>query len=181
MLLRFISTVAIMLPLLDVPISFLNIYPDISLQVMCVFLPYTVAGTGHAFTGDVKTRLAIPVWRETVSTVFDFSQRVLLIDTQGNREISRREVSLPDEPAPQRASRLDRLGVQVLVCGAISQSLARFVTQSDILLVPFVSGPIDEVLAAYLCGRLADFRFLQPGSPPAARRRWRRGRGPRGQ
>ena len=134
----------------------------------------------HALPERVETRLAIPVWQETVSTVFDFSRRVLLIDVEGNREISRRDTSLPDEPALQRAARLSRLGVQVVVCGAISQPLAWFVTQAGIRLVPFVSGPVDEVLAAYLCGRLADPRFLLPGSPPTARRRWRLGRGFRG-
>lgn len=122
-------------------------------------------------------RCAIPVWRERVSTVCDFSRSILLIDVRGNREIARREVSLPEEPALQRAARLGRLGVGVMLCGAISQTLAWFVTQAGIRLVPFVSGPVDEVLAAYLCGRLTDPRFLLPGSPPAARRRWRRGRG----
>ena len=134
----------------------------------------------HALSQCVETKLALPVWRETISTVCDFSRRVLLIDVQGNREISRREMSLPDEPALQRAARLKRLGVQVLVCGAISRPLAWFVTQAGIRLVPFVSGQVDEVLAAYLCGRLEDPRFLLPGSPLAARRRWRRGRGFRG-
>jgi predicted Fe-Mo cluster-binding NifX family protein len=115
--------------------------------------------------------LAIPVWRERVSTVCDFSRRALLIDVRGNREISRREVSLPEEPAVHRAARLAALDVQVLVCGAISRPLAWFVSQAGIRILPFVSGPVDEVLAAYLCGRLADPRYLMPGSPPAAGRR----------
>ena len=122
-------------------------------------------------------RLAIPAWQDTVSTAVDFSRRVVLVEVQGNREISRREVSMPEEAAVQRASRLRRLGVQVLICGAISRRLAWFVTQSGIRLVPFVAGQVDDVLTAFLCGRLADQRFLLPGSMPGARRRWRHGRG----
>jgi predicted Fe-Mo cluster-binding NifX family protein len=102
--------------------------------------------------------------------VFDFSRRILLIDVSGSSELSRREMPLPNEPALQRAGRLKRWGVQVLLCGAVSRPLAWFVAQFGIRLVPFVSGPVDEVLAAYLCRRLDDHRFLLPGSPPAARR-----------
>ena len=129
----------------------------------------------HAITKRVEACIAIPIWRERVSTVCDFSRRVVLIDVQGNREISRRQVLLSDETALQRAARLERLGVQVLMCGAISQPLEWFVTQAGIKLVPFVSGPVDKVLSAYLSGCLADPRFLLPGSPPAARWRWRHG------
>ncbi len=129
----------------------------------------------HAITKRVEACIAIPIWRERVSTVCDFSRRVVLIDVQGNREISRRQVLLSDETALQRAARLERLGVQVLICGAISQPLEWFVTQAGIKLVPFVSGPVDKVLSAYLSGGLADPRFLLPGSLPAARRRWRHG------
>ncbi len=131
----------------------------------------------HAVTGYVETCIAIPIWRERVSTVCDFSRRILLIEVQGNREISRRQVLLFDEPALQRAARLERLCVQVLICGAISQPLEWFVTQAGIKLVPFVSGPVNEVLTAYLSGRLTDPRFLLPGSPPPERRRSRHGRG----
>ncbi len=131
----------------------------------------------HAITISVETCIAIPIWRERVSTVCDFSRRVLLVDVQGNREISRRQVLLSDEPALQRATRFKRLGVRVLICGAISQPLAWFVTQAGIKVVPFVSGRVDEVLTAHLSGRLTDPRFLLPGSPPAERRRFRRGKG----
>lgn len=144
---------------------------------MLVFTDDESNGMVHAITGRVETCIAIPIWRERVSTVCDFSRRVLLVDVQGNRELSRSQVLLSDEPALQRAARLERLGVQVLICGAISRPLAWFIKQEGIKLVPYVSGPVDEVLAAYLCGRLTDPRFLLPGSPPAERRRWRYGRG----
>ena len=131
----------------------------------------------YAITGSMGTCIAISIWRERVSTVCDFSRRVLLVDVQGNREISRRQVLLSNEPALQRAARFERLGVRVLICGAISQPLAWFVTQAGIKVVPFVSGRAGEVLTAYLSGRLTDPRFLLPGSPPAERQRLRRGRG----
>ncbi|HER44459.1 MAG TPA: dinitrogenase iron-molybdenum cofactor biosynthesis protein [Candidatus Eisenbacteria bacterium] len=128
----------------------------------------------------MATRLAIPAWKGTVSTVFDFAGSALLIDVQGRREISRREIQLPKGPVQQRAALLSGYGVRVLICGAISRPLAWLTARSGIRIVAFVSGPIDEVVAAYLCGRLSDPRFLLPGSPPGIRRRWQQGYGLRG-
>ena len=125
-------------------------------------------------------RLAIPTWQGRVSPVFDSAQRLLIVDAADGSETGRSEEGLGSGLLPQRVARLKELGVDVLVCGAISRPLAGMIAASGIVLVPFISGECDEVLAAYLCGRLADPRFLLPGSPPTARRRWRLGRGFRG-
>ncbi|MDD3643786.1 MAG: NifB/NifX family molybdenum-iron cluster-binding protein [Candidatus Krumholzibacteria bacterium] len=125
----------------------------------------------------VKTLIAIPVCGDQVSTVCDFARSLLIVTTGGGRVVSRRELPLLEESPLQRAARIGHEGVQVLICGAISRPLAVFIAQRGIGLVPFVSGPVDDVLAAWLGGRLADHRYLLPGSSPAARRRWRGGRG----
>ena len=125
----------------------------------------------------VSTTLAIPVWDDQVSTTFDFAGELLVLETEAEREIARREVQLSDEPVERKARRIRGLGVQVLLCGAVSQSLARAVSRVGIQVIPYVSGPVDNVLAAYLCGRLTEPRFLQPGCRPRARRRWRHGCG----
>jgi predicted Fe-Mo cluster-binding NifX family protein len=125
--------------------------------------------------------LAIPVWDDQVSTTLDFARALVLVEVQGGREVSRKEVVLGDGPAAGKARKLRNLGVGVVLCGAVSQSLAQAVSGAGIQIVPYVSGPIDEVLGAYLCGRLSEPRFMQPGCRPGARRRWRhgcRGNGP---
>lgn len=133
----------------------------------------------HAKERDVQTKLAIPVWQDRVSTTVDFARRILIVETDGKREIARKEILLDDGPPEIKARRIHNLGAHVLLCGAISQPLARLVSQAGVRIHPFVAGPVDDVLAAYLCGRLADPRFLQPGCCPAARRRWQH-RGGRG-
>jgi len=120
----------------------------------------------------VSTTLAIPVWEDQVSTAFDFARKLLVVEADGKREVSRREVPLGDEPVERKARRIRDLAVQVVICGAISQPLAQAVSQAGIEIIPYVSGQVDSVLAAYLCERLADPRFLQPGSRPGARKRW---------
>jgi predicted Fe-Mo cluster-binding NifX family protein len=121
----------------------------------------------------VNTIIAIPVWEDQVSTTFDFARKLLLVEAVGEREISRREVILGEEPVATKARRLRDLAVQVVLCGAISQPLARAVSQTGVKVIPYISGEADYVLAAYLCGRLSEPNCLQPGCQSGARRRWR--------
>ena len=127
-----------------------------------------------------KTRLAIPIWSGRVCTVFDFSQRLLVVDFEGNKELERKEYALENLPSMIRASRLLRLNVQVLICGAVSSSLAGLVSNYGIRIIPFICGDIDEVLNAYITGSLADPRFRLPGCTPTPGGYWKGHRGFRG-
>jgi predicted Fe-Mo cluster-binding NifX family protein len=123
-------------------------------------------------------KIAIPLWNGCVSNVFDFAHRVLLVDIEDGGEVNRREIELKAESLPQRAGSLKRLGVDVLVCGAISRALACMVTASGIELLAFVTGGVDDVLQAYLSGQLVKPEFTMPGYWPGARKGFgRRGRG----
>jgi predicted Fe-Mo cluster-binding NifX family protein len=123
----------------------------------------------------MNTTVAIPVWEGKVSTTFDFARKLLVVEADGGREISRKEVPLGDEFVERKARIMRDLAVQVVICGAISQPLAHAVSQTGIRIVPYVCGEANMVLAAYLCGRLTEPKFLQPGCRPGARRRWRHG------
>lgn len=127
-------------------------------------------------------KIAIPVWDDYVSSVFDFAHRLLLVDIENGSEISRSEVSLKVESLPERAAKLKGLGVGVLVCGAISRALANMIAASGIQVLPFVTGRVDEVLQAYLTGQLMQPQFAMPGYWPGARKGFgRRRRGCRWQ
>lgn len=127
-----------------------------------------------------KRILAISVWGDRVSTTLDFARKLVVVETAGGREISRHEVELGEEPVERKARRIRELAVQVVLCGAISQSLAGAILREGVEIIPFVAGDVDNVLAAYLCGRLEDPSFLQPGCRPGARRRWQYGGEPGG-
>jgi len=130
-------------------------------------------------------KIAIPVWNDCVSNVFDFAHRLLLVEIENNKEVNRSEIPLEVHSLPQRAGQLKSLGVDVLVCGAISRALAYMVTASGIEVLPYVTGSIDDVLQAYLNGQLVQPQFTMPGCWPGARKgfgrggwrcRWRGGR-----
>ena len=128
-------------------------------------------------------KIAIPVWNGLVSSVFDFTHRLLLVDIENGRQINRSEISLTPESLPQRAGRLRSSGANVLICGAISRPLTYMLRASGIEVLPYVTGSVDEVLQAYTTGQLGQPQFILPGFWPGARRgfrNWRRGRRWRG-
>jgi len=130
-------------------------------------------------------KIAIPVWNDCVSNVFDFAHRLLLVDIENAKVVNRSEVALKSQSFPQRAGNLKNLGVDVLICGAISRALATMITASEIEVLAFVTGRVDDVLEAYLTSQLAKPQFSMPGCWPGAlegfgrgrrRCRWRGGR-----
>lgn len=121
-------------------------------------------------------KIAIPVWNNFVSSAFDFAHRLLLVDIENDSEVSRSEISLVPEPIPQRAAKLKILGIDVLICGAISRSLASQIAASGIEVLPYVVGPVDEILKAYVAGQLAQPQFAMPGCWQGARKDFARGR-----
>ncbi len=121
-------------------------------------------------------KIAIPVWNGFVSNVFDFAHRLLLVDIENAKMVNRSEVDLKTESLPQRASSLKNLGVDVLICGAISRALTNMVMASGIQVLPYVTGCVDDVLQAYLAGQLVQPQFTMPGFWPGARRGFRGGR-----
>lgn len=118
-------------------------------------------------------KVAVPVSGGRVSTAFDFSRRLLVVDYQNGKETGRSEILLDEELPPSRARRLQSCGVQALICGAISRSLAKHLEVAGIDVTPFVSGSVEKVLAAYLAGDLESVRFLMPGSTAEQRKEWR--------
>jgi len=124
-------------------------------------------------------KLAIPVSSGRVSTAFDFARHLLLLEYEDGRELSRAEFVLEEEIPVNRARRLESLGVRVLICGAISRLLAEHLTSVGIDVIPFVSGTVEEVLAAYLAGEVESEQFLMPGSTAEERKEWRIRRGAR--
>jgi predicted Fe-Mo cluster-binding NifX family protein len=129
-------------------------------------------------------KVAIPVWGRYVSTVFDFSDCLLIINVDSGQIINREAVRFVENTIVGKATRLRKLGVQVLLCGAISRPLHRLIETSGIKVIPFLKGTSDEIFEAYLSDRLPDKHFVLPGCSPderhargkGMRRRGRQGR-----
>lgn len=123
-------------------------------------------------------KIALPIWEERLSPVFDTALQLLCVELQEGKEVSRSEWAVP-AGAAARADHLQRLGVDVLICGAISRPLAEMIVSSGVELVPFISGAAEDVVAAYKNGNVRNAAFCMPGCRSAGGRRGRGCGGPR--
>jgi len=118
-------------------------------------------------------KLAIPVWQDRVSPVFDVAEQVLVVELEGEAEVSRRYETLPDELPDRRARRMADLGVESLICGAISRPLESFLGACRIQVFSRICGNVEEVLHAFRTGTMTTDQFAMPGCCGRKRRRRR--------
>ncbi|MBW1695841.1 MAG: hypothetical protein JRH18_14425 [Deltaproteobacteria bacterium] len=107
--------------------------------------------------------VALPVWKNRVSPVFDFAHRVLIASIE-NRVVTRKRYYRinPDLPSLSQLAKLSTLGVKVLICGAISKELENMVRSLGIHVISSVTGDITQVLDAYLNDTLSSPKFQLP-------------------
>jgi predicted Fe-Mo cluster-binding NifX family protein len=113
-------------------------------------------------------KVAVPVWQGRVSPVFDVAEQVLLVDFDDQEERRHME-SLGNTMPHERARQLVELGVDVLVCGAISWPLEAILVSRGVRVVPLVCGEVEKVVGAFRDGTLEDEQFAMPG---CCRTRW---------
>jgi predicted Fe-Mo cluster-binding NifX family protein len=118
-------------------------------------------------------RIAIPLWQGRVSPVFDEASRILLVDVFEKQERNRQAESLMARNPFERAQTLPKLGVDLLICGMISQTQRTALVSAGIRIIPHICGPVEEVIAAFLDGRIENGALLMPGCGCRKRQRKR--------
>ena len=108
-------------------------------------------------------RLAMATWQERLSPVLDTATKLLLVDCDDGREVSRTRAEMDERYLPKQVNRLQDLGVEVVICGGVSRQLNDLLVGAGIEVISLVSGTCDDVLEAYLAGTLDQPRFLMPG------------------
>ena len=121
-------------------------------------------------------KIGIPVWTDRVSPVFDVASTLLLVDVENGQEISRQTLTLGPADAVSRARQVMDMGVNVLICGAISQPLEMILSRANITIIPFMCGGAEDILASVVANQVPDARFQMPGCC-GQRRRFGGGRG----
>jgi predicted Fe-Mo cluster-binding NifX family protein len=121
-------------------------------------------------------KTALTVWQGRVSPVFDVSREVLVLTIEDGAVGARSSESIDTPTAAKKIDRLVDMGVETLICGAISEPLQHELTMRRVKVIGFVAGEIDEVVASFLAGTLPTPSLAMPG---CCRRqnRFRRGRG----
>jgi predicted Fe-Mo cluster-binding NifX family protein len=112
-------------------------------------------------------KIAIPVWDNKVSPVFDTALKLLVVTINNNREESRFFYPIDEEDIMQKYQRIKRLELDTLICGAVSKAFLQILLSSGLDVIQEISGPAEDVLKAYLDGTIFQPRFFMPGC-----RRW---------
>jgi predicted Fe-Mo cluster-binding NifX family protein len=110
-----------------------------------------------------RTKAAFPVWEGRIAPLFDTARDLHVVEAESGRVVLESDELLPTGPPGRMGSCLADLGVETLVCGAISRSMREVVASFGIRVVSFVSGERDEVIRAWLGGGLAQPAFTMPG------------------
>lgn len=123
--------------------------------------------------GREHMKTAFPFWNYRIAPVFDVARQLLLVESQKGRIISETAEPMPADDLGEKAESLARLGVNTLVCGAISRTMQGLIESRGIALVPFVAGDLRVVIQAWIEGRIHDGAFTMPGCCSRSRQRGR--------
>lgn len=131
------------------------------------------------FDSAVIMTVAVSIWDGRVSPVLDSAQQLLVVEADGNgTEVRRRMIEFPDAHPMVRARFVASLGVDTIICGAVSRQLESLLTNQGVAVSPWVKGGVDEVIDAYLHGKLYSDQFVLPGCMGGGRGKGRaRGQG----
>jgi predicted Fe-Mo cluster-binding NifX family protein len=108
-------------------------------------------------------KIALTTWEGWISPVFDVARQLLVVEIDDGKIAGRKEEQLPGDETAAQIDRLVQLDVQVLICGAISQPMVDMADAQGIVVFPFVSGKVDEIITAWLENRLNRRGFRMPG------------------
>ena len=113
--------------------------------------------------GPSFMRIAVPIWDDKVSPLLDTASKLLIIESETQKEVSRFEAFLLEKDIPRRYHFILGLNINVLICGGVSRQLSGMLTASEIKVISGISGPAEKVLDAYLQGVLLNSGFFMPG------------------
>ena len=108
-------------------------------------------------------KVAITVWEDRISPVFDASRHLLIAEIEDARVTRRSFVLFNPERPSHLVKTLIELDVPVLICGAVSQVPADMIVAGGITMIPFIAGEVDRVLDVYAKGRSLAPTFVMPG------------------
>ena len=99
-------------------------------------------------------RVSIATCQDRVCPRLDRADTLIVIDVRSDHEESREVLDISTWPAHGRAARVAQLGVDQLICGALSSFDEAGFEESPVRLVSQVAGPVDAVIQAILSGAI---------------------------
>ena len=120
-------------------------------------------------------KVAFAYWGNRIAPVFDIARQIKIVEVKSGQIVKESQEIFSSSLPGHKAVRLSELGVNTLVCGAVSRPVLDIVEAYGIRVIPFIAGDVREVINAWLNGRINDNVFSMPGCGVRKRLR-RRGR-----
>ena len=108
-------------------------------------------------------KVALTVWDGRISPVFDVCRQALVLTIESRAVVARANEMVDSSNARRKVEWLVDLGVETLVCGAISEPLHRELISRGVKVIGFVAGEVEEVVQAFVAGALPGPPFVMPG------------------
>ncbi len=97
--------------------------------------------------------VAITVWGNRISPVFDAAQTLLVAEIRNNVVINRKIVGFQAELFNGLLRLLEEMNVRVLICGALCEGPVRLLESRGIEVIPFMTGEVEKILGLYAGGK----------------------------
>jgi predicted Fe-Mo cluster-binding NifX family protein len=115
-------------------------------------------------------RVGLPVFESRISPVLDSCNRIVVVDIDSGREINRVEISLEKINITERIEIFSRWGIRKIICAGVSDIMCKYLTARKIMLISGIAGKLEEILNAYICGKLDEDCFIMPGKSRGEKR-----------
>jgi predicted Fe-Mo cluster-binding NifX family protein len=106
--------------------------------------------------------VAITVWGNRISPVFDSAQTLLIAEIREDQVVDRKLQLFQVNMFDRCLRLLEELDVRVLICGALCEGPVRMLESHDIEVIAFITGEAEEILECFVQGK--DLKeFAMPG------------------
>ncbi len=112
---------------------------------------------------NTPLKVAITVWDDRVSPVFDVAHMLLVAEIE-DQQVGKQHYQRFDPTAmAQLIALFAEQGVGCLVCGAVSREPAELLEAAGIELIPFITGNVEDVLQMLVCKEPEWVEMKMPG------------------
>ena len=107
--------------------------------------------------------IALSIWNGRIAPVFDVAIQLLVVEEEDRKIVRQNLERLPSESILGKAIKLQRLGVNTLICGAVSEQVKSFLDMYGINIIAFISGDVQKVIQSWLSDNFNEADFAMPG------------------
>jgi len=111
----------------------------------------------------VRLKAAFATWNNRIAPVFDAADHMHIVEIEAGGIVKEHLERLRSDAPVKKVLRLVEMGVDTLVCGAVSKPVYGILVAQGINVVGFVAGDLQQVVHAWLDGTISDPCFAMPG------------------